>query len=238
MIRWVTLAAFVGLPLTEIAFAAGSPERPNVVVIMADDLGFETIGANGGTSYRTPVLDSLAAKGTRFTNCYVQPLCTPTRVQLLTGAYNVRNYVMFGEMDPKLKTFGNLFRDAGYVTGIAGKWQLGRDVNLPKTYGFDEYWLWQHLRRPPRYANPGLEINGVEKDFENGEYGPDLVEAYAEEFISRHKGKPFFLYYPMMLTHSPFQPTPDSPDWNPKNMGKKSPTRRSISATWWNTWTR
>ncbi|MCB1092902.1 MAG: sulfatase-like hydrolase/transferase, partial [Verrucomicrobiae bacterium] len=61
--------------------------RPNVILIMADDLGYETIGANGGTSYRTPVLDGLAAGGVRFERCYVQPLCTPTRVQMMTGAY-------------------------------------------------------------------------------------------------------------------------------------------------------
>ena len=89
----------------------------------------ETIGANGGTSYRTPVLDKLAAGGVRFTHCYAQPLCTPTRVQLITGAYNVRNYTTFGAMDPKLVTFGNLLQQAGYRTGIAGKWQLNRGAS-------------------------------------------------------------------------------------------------------------
>jgi arylsulfatase A len=195
-------------------------QAPNVVLIMADDLGYETIGANGGTSYKTPVLDSLAAGGVRFENCFVQPLCTPTRVQLMTGAYNVRNYTTFGEMDPALTTFGNLFQKAGYATCIAGKWQLGRDVELPKTFGFDESYLWQHTRRPPRYANPGLEVNGVEKSFHSGEYGPDLVNDYAMDFIARHRDRPFFLYYPMMLTHGPYQPTPDSDTWDPKAMGE------------------
>lgn len=195
--------------------------RPNVILIMADDLGYETIGANGGTSYRTPVLDRLAAEGVRLEHCYVQPLCTPTRVQLMTGAYNVRNYVTFGQMDRELVTFGNLFQEAGYVTGIAGKWQLGRDADLPKKFGFDEHCLWQHTRRPPRYANPGLEINGLEKDYANGEYGPDLIDAYAREFIVRHKHRPFFLYYPMILTHSPYQPTPDSPRWDPRARGEQ-----------------
>jgi arylsulfatase A len=196
-------------------------QRPNVVVIMADDLGYETIGANGGTSYKTPVLDRMAAEGVRFTHCYVQPLCTPTRVQLMTGKYNVRNYVNFGEMDPQAVTFGNVFKQAGYVTCMAGKWQLGRDVQLPKKYGFDEYCLWQHTRRPPRYVNPGLEINGVEKDFSKGEYGPDLVNEYAIDFVMRNKERPFFLYYPMMLTHGPYMPTPDSKDWDPKIMGER-----------------
>lgn len=200
---------------------AAEKSRPNIVLIMADDLGYETIGANGGTSYQTPVLDRLAATGARFTQCYVQPLCTPTRVQLMTGIYNVRNYINFGKMDPKAVTFGNLFQKAGYATCITGKWQLGKDPELPTKFGFDEWCLWQHTRRPPRYANPGLEINGQEKDYANGEYGPDLVNNYALDFITRHKDKPFFLYYPMMLTHDPYQPTPDSPNWDPKAQGEK-----------------
>ncbi|MBI5690146.1 MAG: sulfatase-like hydrolase/transferase [Verrucomicrobia bacterium] len=202
--------------------AAASASKPNVILIMADDLGYETIGANGGTSYRTPVLDRLAASGARFTQCYVQPLCTPTRVQLMTGLYNVRNYINFGNMDPKAFTFGNALKGAGYATCIAGKWQLGQDPGLPKKYGFDEYCLWQHTRRPPRYANPGLEINGVEKDYANGEYGPDLVNDYVLDFIGRKKGGPFFVYYPMMLTHSPYQPTPDSPDWDRSLQGESA----------------
>lgn len=202
------------------ALPAADAAKPNLILIMADDLGYETIGANGGTSYPTPVLDKLATGGARFTHCYVQPLCTPTRVQMMTGQYNVRNYINFGNMDPKCITFGNLLKNAGYATCMAGKWQLGHDVNLPKTFGFDEYCLWQHTRRPPRYANPGLEINGIEKDYTNGEYGPDLVSNYALDFITRKKDGPFFLYCPMMLTHDPYQPTPDSRDWDPKAQGE------------------
>ena len=204
-----------------VAVHAAAAAKPNVILILADDLGFETIGANGGTSYRTPVLDKLAATGARFTHCYAQPLCTPTRVQMMTGQYNVRNYLTFGNMDPQAVTFGNLFKQAGFVTGIAGKWQLGRDPELPKKYGFYEHCLWQHTRRPPRYANPGLEINGVEKDYTHGEYGPDLVNDYALDFITRHKERPFFLYYPMMLTHSPYQPTPASKTWDPQARGEQ-----------------
>src|SRR5262245_58541930 len=76
------------------------PRRPNVILILADDFGYECVGANGGTSYKTPHLDKLAAGGTRFEHCHVQPLCTPTRVQLMTGQYNVRNYTRFGHLDP------------------------------------------------------------------------------------------------------------------------------------------
>jgi arylsulfatase A len=216
-----SLVLLLSAPVLLYADGAAGPRQPNIILILADDLGYETIGANGGTSYRTPQLGKLAATGVRFTHCFVQPLCTPTRVQLMTGRYNVRNYIQFGTMDPQAVTFGNLLRQGGYATCIVGKWQLGRDLELPKKFGFDEYCLWQHTRRPPRYANPGLEINGVEKDYTNGEYGPDLVHDYALDFITRKKDGPFFLYYPMMLTHGPYLPTPDSKDWDPKAQGEQ-----------------
>lgn len=204
------------LALTASAFSA----RPNVILIMADDFGYECVTANGGESYRTPNLDRLAASGVRFEHCHVQPLCTPTRVQLMTGRYNVRNYLNFGTLIRTETTFAHLLKSAGYATGICGKWQLGREVDSPRHFGFDESFLWQHTRRPPRYANPGLEHNGVEKDYANGEYGPSLVNDFAMDFVTRHKDEPFFLYYPMILTHDPFQPTPDSADWDPKARGE------------------
>lgn len=195
------------------------PRRPNLILIIADDFGYECVGANGGTSYKTPHLDKLAAGGMRFTNCYVQPLCTPTRVQLMTGKDNVRNYIQFGLLDPKATTFAHLLKRLGYATCMIGKWQLGQGFGLPKHFGFDEYCLWQLNRIPPRYANPGLEINGKEVDYKNGEYGPDLVSDYGLDFVTRKKDEPFCLYYAMMLTHGPFQATPDSPQWDPKAKG-------------------
>ncbi len=194
--------------------------KPNIIVIMADDFGYECVTANGGQSYQTPNIDRLAAHGIRFEQCHVQPLCTPTRVQLMTGRFNVRNYVNFGTLARTETTFAHLFKEAGYATAICGKWQLGREKDSPQHFGFDESCLWQHTRRPPRYANPGLEYNGVEKDFENGEYGPTLINDFALDFITQHREKPFFLYYPMLLTHNPFQPTPDSPNWNPTAVGE------------------
>lgn len=205
----------------ELIVAADIEERPNVILIMADDFGYECVGANGGTSYKTPNLDKLAANGIRFENCFVQPLCTPTRIQLMTGKYNVRNYTQFGILDPSQKTFGNFFHNAGYVTGIFGKWQLGNNKNLPKHFGFDTYTLWQHTRRPTRYANPGLEIQGNEINFTNGEYGPQIFIEHLLKFIETNKDKPFLAYYPMCLTHAPFQPTPDSPDWDSKRTGEE-----------------
>ncbi len=190
-------------------------DRPNVVLIMVDDFGYECVTANGGESYQTPNVDRLAASGVRFENCHVQPLCTPTRAQLMTGRYNVRNYINFGTLLRSETTFGNLMQGAGYATGICGKWQLGHEEDSPQHFGFQESCLWQQTRRPPRYTNPGLEYNGVPRDFTKGEYGPTLVNDFALDFITRHKAESFFLYYPMILTHDPFQPTPDSPDFDP-----------------------
>lgn len=204
------------------AEAAQAAARPNIILIMADDFGFECVAANGGESYRTPNLDRLAAEGVRFEQCFVQPLCTPTRLQLMTGLYNVRNYVNFGTLPRTETTFGHLLKRAGYATGICGKWQLGQEPDSPQHFGFDEAYLWQHTRRPPRYANAGLERNGKAEDYHSGEYGPDLINDFALDFVTRHRDETFFLYYPLMLTHDPFQPTPDSPDWDPQTTGESA----------------
>ena len=216
-------------PMFRIAFAvallfsafAFADDRPNIVMIMADDLGYECITANGGQSYKTPVLDQLASDGVRFEHCYAQPLCTPTRVKLMTGKYNVRNYTRFGVLDLGESTFGNLLRDAGYATCIVGKWQLGKDSNGPKHFGFDEHCLWQVTNRPSRFPTPGLETNGKLQTFP-GKYGPNVCVDYACDFIRRHRDQPFLLYYPMILTHCPFEPTPDSADWDPSSPGSKT----------------
>ncbi len=192
---------------------AGENARPNVVLVLIDDFGYECVTADGGESYKTPVMDRLAATGVRFEQCHVQPLCTPTRVALMTGIGNKRNYTHFAHLDPGQKTFGNLFKAAGYATCITGKWQLSNGYDGPAHFGFDEYCLWQLTRRPGRYKNPGLEINGKQIDYGKNEYGPDIVSDYALDFIKRKKDQPFFLYYPMMLTHAPYDATPDSPDY-------------------------
>jgi arylsulfatase A len=214
MTRFLLVCAAALLPVC-------AREQPNVILVMADDFGFECVTANGGESYATPHLDALAAAGMRFEHCHVQPLCTPTRVQLMTGKHNVRNYVSFGVLPRSETTFAHLLKQAGYATAVCGKWQLSTDPDSPRHFGFDESFLWQHTRRPPRYANPGLEADGVPRDFSGGAYGPTLVNDFALDFISRHREEPFFLYYPMILTHDPFQPTPDSPDWNPAAVGEK-----------------
>ena len=189
--------------------------RPNLVVIMADDIGYECLSSYGSEVYETPNLDKLAASGIRFNNAHSQPICTPSRVQIMTGIYNNRNYVRFGLLDPAAVTFGNVLRDAGYRTCIAGKWQLKGGFEGPIKFGFDNYCLWQLTRRPSRYPNPGLEIDGVERDFKNGEFGPDVVTDYICNFLEENKDGPFLVYYPMIAPHWPFVPTPDHPDWDP-----------------------
>jgi len=198
-------------------------------MIMADDLGYEVIGANGCTSYKTPELDAIASKGLRFTNCFSNPICTPSRVKLMTGMSNVRNYVRFGLLPTNQITFGNLLKKVGYKTCIAGKWQLGNAKGLPQKFGFDEACLWQHTRKrtrkggvDTRFTSPRLEINNEEKDFDNGEFGPDIVNKFVLDFIEKNKEEPFFVYYPMILTHCPFIPTPGHPDYDAKDPGSKT----------------
>jgi arylsulfatase A len=190
---------------------------PNIILIMADDMGHENLSCYGSKVYQTPHLDALAASGIRFANAHSQPICTPSRVQIMTGIHNNRNYVRFAHLDTGAVTFANLLRDAGYATAIGGKWQLAGDYAQVGKFGFDRHCLWQLNRKPSRYPNPGFEIDGERKDFKNGEFGPDVVTGYLGDFIRRHKSgeQPFFVYYPMLLPHWPFVPTPDHPDWDP-----------------------
>lgn len=204
-------------------------KRPNVVLIMADDMGYEALSVNGSESCKSPNLDKLAANGVRFTNGFAQPLCTPSRAKIMTGQYNVRNYVKFGLLDRGQTTFAHQLKAAGYSTCIAGKWQLGRERDAPQHFGFEQSCLWQHTRSgrskkdgknyDRRFVNPLLEFNSKEKDYVDGEYGPQVCTDFVCDFIDASKEKPFLVYYPMILTHCPFDPTPDSTDWDPKRLG-------------------
>ena len=203
-------------------------QKPNVILIMADDIGFECLSINGSTSYKTPVLDSLALNGINFTKAISQPLCTPSRVKIMTGKHNFRNYEHFTYLNSNQKTFGNLFKENGYKTAIVGKWQLNgikikavdknisQDNKRPYEFGFDEYSLWQLTKTKDlgeRFANPLIEQNGKFLPRNENAYGPDVVSDYAVDFIKRNKDDPFFIYYPMLLVHDPFVPTPDSSEW-------------------------
>lgn len=220
--------------------AEGKSGRPNIILIMADDVGIEGLGCYGGTSYRTPKLDQLAAEGLRFTHAYAQPLCTNTRIQLMTGLYNNRNWKYFGILDPKAKTIGHWMSEAGYKTCIAGKWQLQsydppdypgsakrRDTGMKvDKAGFDEYCLWHtgHTEvKGSRYADPVILENGRFRENLKGKYGPDIWVDYINGYLDRNQKseKPFFIYYPMALPHWPMVPTPDSPEW-------KDPSKRNL----------
>lgn len=228
MCRAVLLLAAAILPLSA---------QPNVVLIMADDMGYECISSNGGTSYSTPVFERVARQGMRFSNCYSQPVCTPSRIKLMTGKYNWRNYRRFGHMEKGQWTFAHLMRQAGYATGMTGKWQLWGGPSsenhesgmTPDEAGFDEHMYWaypfelsaQEMERygsagPPgnnrtsRFWHPGILKNGEYMHTSTDDYGPDLFSDFALDFIERHKDERFFLYYPMVLTHSPFVSTPHS----------------------------
>ncbi len=212
-----------------VALSASSAlaEKTNVILIMADDIGYECYGAYGGTSYETPVLDKLAAEGMRFNHAYSNPVCTPTRVKIMTGLSNVRNYASFSVLKKTERTFGHMMQDAGYHTAIAGKWQLyGAEHykdnirakgSLPQNMGFDRHCVWQVDKLGGRFWEPSITIDGELKEFGEDVYGPDIYNQYLLDRMEEFKDEPFFLYYPMVLVHSPFVATPDSDNLKSKN---------------------
>ena len=223
--------------------ASAADKRPNIILIMADDLGVECLGSYGGLSYKTPHLDKIASEGLRFTHAYSQPLCTNTRIQIMTGKYNNRNWKFFGILDPKEKTFGHDMQQAGYDTCIVGKWQLhsydppeypgaqkrrGTGMKIENA-GFDHHLTWHigHTEdKGSRYADPRLARNGDIIDFE-GKYGPDIFVNEIETYLDTKKSteKPFFLYYSMALPHWPMVPTPKSPDWKDPGLRHSEDTK-------------
>jgi arylsulfatase A len=198
-------------------------DKPNIVFIMADDMGMECLSSYGSATYQTPNLDRLAANGVRFEHCYSTPLCTPSRVQVMTGLYNFNNYLDFGTLRLDQTTFANLLKDQGYATCIAGKWQLGGDASTMAHFGFDQHCV-SHLGgitpeqnsiAKGRYAHPQIQQNGryLPDEVIRDAYGPDIFCDFIIDFIEENQNKPFFAYYPMVLVHSPFGPTPDSEEW-------------------------
>ncbi len=199
---------------------AAQEKPPNIIVILSDDVGAETIGVYGGESYQTPKLDALARDGVYFEYAHAQPLCTPSRVKLMTGRHNYANYTNFGYLDPKERTFAHLLKAQGYNTMIAGKWQLYSNPfeNLqgatPQSAGFDEYHLWQLLpkNKGSRYWGPLIDHNGDLKQYPTSHFGPDVFNQKVLDYIKAQRDTPFFIYYPMVLAHDPFVTTPDMRD--------------------------
>ncbi|WP_432798889.1 sulfatase-like hydrolase/transferase [Poriferisphaera sp. WC338] len=205
--------------------STGLNGQPNVVLIMLDDTGYECFETLGRSELQTPNINRLASEGVTFNQCESTPICTPSRVKLMTGRHNFKNYDRFAYLNPKEKTFGNLLRDAGYATGVFGKWQLSSAKesreNLingtPEGFGFDEFCLhaytpknteMKNVKGGARFYKPALVDNqggvlGIKDRF-----GPDVVNDRVLGFIDKHQAEPFFVYYPMMLAHWPFVTTP------------------------------
>lgn len=225
-IGWAVLG--LGLPAT----AGPEPASPpNVVVVLADDLGIECLTTYGGKSHKTPNLDKLVAQGMRFTHCFSHPYCSPSRASLLTGQYPFRNgireviYDLKRHSDLYLRTdqtsFPRQLKQAGYTTAIAGKWQLSflHQRNTITDFGFDQYQCWQIFRpdgsKTRRFLQPHFIRNGeIIADDIADQYGPDVNVEFLIDFIrgSTEKKQPFLAYYTSLLPHFPWVPTPDSGD--------------------------
>jgi arylsulfatase A len=178
-------------------------QRPNIVLIMADDMGHEVLGSYGGTSYRTPNLDRLAEEGIRFTHCYSAPKCAPSRVKIMTGRYAFRTTRKWGYIPPGEVTFGHVLDSAGYAVALAGKWQMAllkEDPGHLGKMGFAESSVFG-WHEGPRYYNPFIYQNGEILEGVSHRYGPDLFCEFLTGFIERNRDRPFFAYYPMALAH-------------------------------------
>jgi arylsulfatase A len=191
--------------LTHGAFGASNP--PNIVFILADDLGIDGFGCYGSDRFKdkTPHVDALAGTGLRFDFCYSMPTCNPSRCALITGRYEFRtgNAPSFRE-EPSV---ARVLKQAGYATGMAGKWRQMRDT--PGDWGFDEF-----LTDPTPsgyYWETSYTKNGKPLEAKPGTYGPDLCRDFAVDFFERHQEHPFFFYYPTHLVHNPIVRTPGSP---------------------------
>jgi len=215
-------------------------KRPNIILLMADDLGAKELSCYGHAKHRTPNLDRLADTGVRFDTCYSTPICHSTRFEIMTGQYGCHNgvYQFAGrrggpkpdspeEQIVNHRTFAQVLSEHGYATALAGKWQLtGKVPTLVHECGFDEYLMWAYRHNLPpgvkhtggwegrvggktsRYWHPSLLRDGKYVTTGPDDYGPDMFTDFVIDFAARHKDRPFFIYYPMALTHSPYYSTP------------------------------
>ncbi len=198
--------------------------RPNVLVILADDLGYNDTGFQGSTHIKTPNLDRLAAEGMRFTDAHVTAsVCSPSRAGLITGRYQQRfgheaNCPRHGEgMDVKERTIGQAFQSAGYRTAMFGKWHLGAlEEQYPTNRGFDEFYglreggrrYWYDDKKDDKPGDPhAAEYNGKQVKFEG--HFTDWLGEKTVEFIHETKDRPFFAYLSFTAPHAPLQSKPE-----------------------------
>lgn len=204
--------------------ALSSQAQPNIIIVMPDDMGYGDIGATGNEVIRTPNLDRLATESAELTDFYVSPVCSPTRACLMTGRYNFRTRCIDtfkgrSMMEPEEYTMAEMFSDAGYATGIFGKWHLGDNFPMrPQDQGFDEVLIHRGggLAQPSepianelRYTDPILFENG--KQVKKEGYCTDIYFDEAIDFMeeSNKAGKPFFVYLPPNAPHGPFHDVPE-----------------------------
>jgi arylsulfatase A-like enzyme len=204
------LAILLSLVLCPLSFAAGA--RPNILVIVGDDMGYSDVGFHGCKDIPTPNLDKLAADGVRFTSGYVSgPYCSPTRAGLLTGRYQQRFGHEFnsggagGGLPVTETTIANRLKEAGYATGLVGKWHLGASEAMhPQKRGFDEFFGF--LAGSHSYFESAGILRGSEPVNEK-EYLTDAFGREAVAFVERHNGKPWFLYLAFNAVHTPTHAT-------------------------------
>jgi arylsulfatase A-like enzyme len=219
----IRLFTLVGISILLVVTTDLSAARrpPNIVFILADDVGQEVLGCYGGESYKTPQLDSLARSGLMFHHCYSMPVCHPTRICLLTGRYPFQlDNPRWGTfpVDQASGTIAQVLRRQGYATAIAGKWQitlLEKDLGHPNLLGFDQYCLFG-WHEGPRYFEPLIWQDGKRRMDTAGKYGPDLYVDYLVDFFKQNKDRPFFAFYSMALCHDVTddldQPVPHGPN--------------------------
>ncbi|MFN7921537.1 MAG: sulfatase-like hydrolase/transferase [Bryobacteraceae bacterium] len=217
--------------------------KPNIVVLLADDLGYGELSFQGNEEILTLDIDTIPAHGVRFTQGYVSaPFCCPSRAGLMTGRYQTRfghemNSTGKTNLDPKVglplseKTIADHLKAAGYATGVMGKWHLGNDPKFhPQRRGFDEFFGFLHeghFYYPPPYRGAATRLRTNEPPYDNDnpvmrgtraitepEYLTDAIAREAVSFIDRHRADPFFLYVPFNAIHSPMQaPVPRLKDY-------------------------
>ena len=206
-------------PLTALR-AADAPKpavagKPNIIFILADDLGIGNVSCYGADNFRTPHVDALAKSGIRFEHCYASPLCGPSRCLLMTGRYAYHTGMTGNYSGPLLKPANEtmmptVLKTAGYATAMCGKWsQLPLQ---PSDWGFDEYLRFQGSGKywNTQEDNKTYTVNGKEMPLRNKEYLPDKMHDFVLDFIHRHKDRPFYVYYAMSHVHGKILPTPDS----------------------------
>lgn len=207
----------IGMPKSA---GAQSTAKPNIVLILADDLGYADISVHGCKDIPTPHIDSLARNGVRFSDAYVScPVCSPTRAGLMTGRYQQRFGHWYNPGPPREAseqlglpldetTMAKMLKDAGYVTGLVGKWHLGHSPDRhPMKRGFDEFFGFLGGSHD-YFKAQDTKLNGIRRGTEPVDEKEYLTEALAREsadFITRHKTDPFFLYLAFNAVHTPMQ---------------------------------